>query len=486
MRHKSLTSTGLLLLLTINLFAYSYERIDSTVTDAYKIIHLQEKSVPWDIYVLEIDLTHDGIKLKTGLANNKVAYMDAGGTNFAQKETLSSMIERRIVAGKYMVGGINADFFDMTQGWQFNVTATDGRIASTGITNRHHSALYTDENGAPYINLIDMEHTMTIRGDSGRAVNSVNNIRRADHLVIYNDFTGRTTSFANQWGVELLLEPLEEVYLNGQHNYRVIKKAANVSMTSGGQIIASGHGAAQTFLNKAVAGDTIQISTSFAGIGDEKIYEMIGGWGHIVKKGINTAVSSIEEEGTMMHENDRHPRSAVAYNQDKSKLYLVAIDGRSDISKGMNLSELADFMVDELSAWDGLNFDGGGSTTLMAGSQTINNVSGTTQRAIANALLVVSENPVGAKQIQSKSGVSLFPNPAKEFITIELEAVHSGNLFFEIYHLDGRIVSKKPLQGTQQNNTRFQINVAQLNPGTYLYSVGEKGNTVSSGKFVIQ
>ena len=455
MKFRLFTFTGLLLMLSIQLLAYNYQRLDSTVTSTYKIIHLQEKSVPWDIFVMEIDLSQDGIRLKTGLANNKVAYMDGQGTNSAQKETLGAMINRRTTAGEKIIAGINADFFDMTQGWQFNVTATDGRIASTGITSTHHSALYTDENGVPYINLI-------------------------------NSYTGKNSSFANEWGTEILLEPLEEIYLNGQHKYKVIKKAAKVSMTSDQQIIASGHGTAVEFLNKAVAGDTIQISTSFAGIGNEKIYEMIGGWGHIVKKGINTAVSSIVEEGTMQHENQRHPRSAAGYNQDKTKLYLVAVDGRSTLSKGMNLNELSNFMIDGLSVWDGLNFDGGGSTTLNAGKQTINTVSEGTQRAIANALLVIKQNPAGTERIQNKKGISLYPNPAKEFITIELEKIDADNLFFEIYHLDGIMVSKKALYGTQQNNTRHQIDIKSLQPGTYLYSIGTTGNTVSSGKFVVQ
>ena len=188
----------------------------------------------------------------------------------------------------------------------------------------------------------------------------------------------------------------------------------------------------------------------------------------------------------MQHENQRHPRSAAGYNQDKTKLYLVAVDGRSTLSKGMNLNELSNFMIDGLSVWDGLNFDGGGSTTLNAGKQTINTVSEGTQRAIANALLVIKQNPAGTERIQNKKGISLYPNPAKEFITIELEKIDADNLFFEIYHLDGIMVSKKALYGTQQNNTRHQIDIKSLQPGTYLYSIGTTGNTVSSGKFVVQ
>lgn len=487
MKYKSVAFTGILLLLSIQLFAYNYQRLDSTVTESYKILHIQEKSVPWDIYVMEIDLSQNGIQIKTSLANNKVAYMDASGTNFVQKETLSAMINRRTTAGDNIIAGINADFFDMTQGWQFNVTATDGRIASTGITSTPHAALYTDENGLPYIHLIDMKHTMTIKGTDNRTINSVNNIRRENHLVIYNSYTGKMTSFANEWGTELLLEPIEEVYLNGQHKYKVIKKSANVTMISHKQIIASGHGTAVPYLNKAVAGDTIQISSSFTGIGNEKIYEMIGGWGHIVKRGINTAVSSIVEEGTMIHENERHPRSAVGYNSSKSKLYLVAVDGRTSLSKGMNLKELANFMVDELSVWDGLNFDGGGSTTLNADKQTINNVSEGSQRAIANALVVVKQNTSGTEQIQNNKNVALYPNPAKKFITIELDKIDADDLFFVTYHLDGRMISKKALQGLEeQNSTRFQLDVTSLRPGTYMYLIGTIRNTVSTGKFIVE
>lgn len=485
MKSRLLILTGILLSLSLHLFAYSYQKVVTTTTSDYKIIHYTESSVPWDIYVMELDLTQNGLQLKTGLANDMVAFTYSNGEHSVQKETVAQMIGRRRTAGENVLGGINADFFDMTTGRQFNVTATGGRIASTGITSTHHAALYTDENGTPYINLVNMQHTMSI-GPDNYNINSVNEIRRQDHLVIYNHFNGLQTSFANIWGTELLLEPQSEPHMNGTVEYKVIAKAANVTRTSIHQIIASGHGTAVTYLNKAKAGDIIQISTSFAGVGNEKIYEMIGGWGHIVAGGVNRAVNSIVEEGSMLHENDRHPRSAVGYNQDKTKLYLVAIDGRSTISRGMNLGEVADFMIDELGVWDGLNFDGGGSTTLMAGNQTINNLSDGAQRRIANALLVTKQGATDVNEIYGKDEISIFPNPATELINIELKGDNYGDLYFEMYSLDGRLVSSKTLQGIQQGDKRYQIPLKDLQPGVYLYKLNSRGNALGSGKIMIQ
>ncbi len=349
--------------LTYTVDAQTYVRVDSTITDSYKIMHVQEESVSWDLFVMEIDLTREDLEPKVFLADDKVAYQETSGDITVRKEKLESMMERGTTDGKTMIGGINADFFDVNSGRQFNVTGTEGRIASTGITATPHAGFFTDEDGTPYIDLIELQHVMNIPGAGELAINSVNRIRNADHLVLYNKFTGGDESFANKWGAELLLGPLEEVSINGKYRYVVKEKAANVTRTDDIQVIASGHGVAPQYVDNAIAGDTISISSSFTGIADSiRIMEMIGGWGHIVQDGENTADASIEEEGTMQHENDRHPRSAVGYNKDKTKLYLVVVDGRSTRSAGMNLDDLAGFMIEELDVWDGLNFDGGGSS----------------------------------------------------------------------------------------------------------------------------
>ena len=90
----------------------------------------------------------------------------------------------------------------------------------------------------------------------------------------------------------------------------------------------------------------------------------------------------------------QHPRTAVGFNQDSTKLLLVTVDGRQPgHSIGMSLSELANFML-RLGCFQAINLDGGGSTTMLVGTRVVNRPSDASgERAVANALLVISTAP---------------------------------------------------------------------------------------------
>jgi exopolysaccharide biosynthesis protein len=60
----------------------------------------------------------------------------------------------------------------------------------------------------------------------------------------------------------------------------------------------------------------------------------------------------------------KHPRSAAGLSADGNTLYFLAVDGRRPGSAGVTEAELA-LMLKRLGAYDGLNFDGGGSTALV-------------------------------------------------------------------------------------------------------------------------
>ncbi len=60
----------------------------------------------------------------------------------------------------------------------------------------------------------------------------------------------------------------------------------------------------------------------------------------------------------------RHPRTAYGISQNGRYLYILALDGRqADWSHGANAAEVTEIMQDA-GAWDAINMDGGGSTTL--------------------------------------------------------------------------------------------------------------------------
>ena len=59
----------------------------------------------------------------------------------------------------------------------------------------------------------------------------------------------------------------------------------------------------------------------------------------------------------------RHPRSAAGLSTDGRTLYLLCVDGRRPGSVGATETELG-LLLKRLGAFDGLNFDGGGSSAL--------------------------------------------------------------------------------------------------------------------------
>lgn len=85
-------------------------------------------------------------------------------------------------------------------------------------------------------------------------------------------------------------------------------------------------------------------------------------------RGVWTAVSGggrILADGVVRETwPERHPRTAVGISRDRRFVFLVTLDGRQPgISEGATTGELGRWML-RLGAWDAINLDGGGSTTM--------------------------------------------------------------------------------------------------------------------------
>jgi hypothetical protein len=122
----------------------------------------------------------------------------------------------------------------------------------------------------------------------------------------------------------------------------------------------------------------------------------------------------------------RQPRTLVGWNPAGEKL-LVTVDGRQPgTSVGMTLAEAADLLL-ALGATDGINLDGGGSTTFVAGGTVVNtpsdvavrrgdgeavqhiaspgqDVIGHVERPVTSALAVVPKNEVSVPPVPAQTG----------------------------------------------------------------------------------
>lgn len=86
----------------------------------------------------------------------------------------------------------------------------------------------------------------------------------------------------------------------------------------------------------------------------EDVYNAVCGFGIVLDKG------RVLEGG-----KDIHPRTAAGVSRDGKYLYLLVIDGRQpQYSWGATTGEVGQWLA-ALGAWDGINLDGGGTTTLV-------------------------------------------------------------------------------------------------------------------------
>jgi hypothetical protein len=94
----------------------------------------------------------------------------------------------------------------------------------------------------------------------------------------------------------------------------------------------------------------------------------------------------------VVDDREMHPRTAIGIDRETNQLLLLVVDGRQSFSRGYTMVELANRMID-LGADEALNFDGGGSSTMVAkrsdGKVTVvNHPSDGAQRWVPNGLEV--------------------------------------------------------------------------------------------------
>jgi hypothetical protein len=333
--------------------------------------YIVEPTTPWNINVVEVDLTNPYVRMQSMKAFDRVG----------ARETVGSMVERHDREGHRVVAAINGDFY--TTSWPVAMQVVDGEMVVGAVRNRPGVSFSSDNRVRVEVPLF----TGTITTSNGDlSIDGVNRARGTEEVVFYNRFRGSTTGTTSD-GREVIVSAVDEWIVNEPVRVVVesIATAGNNSIPSGGAIL-SGQGSAGDALFAAVStGDTLEVYLEGRPAA-ENITQMISGGPFIVKEGQ-------VDVGPRGDGVDRHPRTAAGINADSTRFYMVTVDGRQSASAGMTLAELADFMV-RIGIDRAMNLDGGGSTTLIIHGEVENLLLGD-QRAVANGLAVVSAAPFG-------------------------------------------------------------------------------------------
>lgn len=96
--------------------------------------------------------------------------------------------------------------------------------------------------------------------------------------------------------------------------------------------------------------------------------------------------------GTKLQYREKHPRTAVGVRSD-NKLVMVVVEGRSENSYGVTLSQLCDILL-EFNTITGIDMDGGGSSSMCINGVLVNHPSDGKERPVVNHILAGEMLPV--------------------------------------------------------------------------------------------
>ena len=342
--------------------------------------------LPLKVSVVEMDLTNPYIVMETCL----------GGEKSVACETPVSMASRNNRPGHEVVGAVNGDFF-MTSPTNEVGLPLSGQVRNDELVLSSHNraCLVLDNDNRPYIDRLTFTGTVT-SGETSFALNLVNRMRYAYENIAANQsflFTrsyGPVTYDGSSSGKMVLLRPSGDPFrwnANGVEQCIIedIFDAKGSTTIPDGKAILWLKGTYANYAQSLNVGDELSVSfrlTLNNESQDINIHQLIGGSNHIIM-----------QNGQFMEDwAERHPRTAIGFNADSTRLYFVVVDGRHLTSTGVTLREMKG-IFDALGAVNAVNLDGGGSSCILVNDEVLNHPSDGPVRAVGNGCLFVSTAP---------------------------------------------------------------------------------------------
>ncbi len=330
---------------------------------------------PLSVHVVAIDPQNPSVRIGTALSNDRLV---------SQGETVSSMAHRTGA-----VAGVNGDYFDINQTNQpLNIFMRDGRLVRMPM-QRWAIAFDKDKN-ARFAEYSIAESAVMPLGTLP--------------LKTMNDWPppgGGAVFITPEYGTLRAVDNVTELALQLAGGtppfatYRVSAIADNTQLQNPGYYLGIGPSAYGTLALPNI-GDTVSITgTSTPAIDD--VISAIGGGPLLVKDGAWFS----DPDGPSKGEFATHmPATSVGVTRD-GKLLFFEIDGRQpSLSTGVLQPQIASLMI-AFGTVMGMQFDGGGSSTIVArmpgdqNARVMNSPSDGIERRVANALLVYSDAPDG-------------------------------------------------------------------------------------------
>ncbi len=318
------------------------------------------------------------------------------------REKTSSMAARSGSAGFVVLAAMNADFFNIHTGENENNMIINGTFEKGVNTtdspydtySNPHSQFAITYSGKPYIERFKFSGTVIWDDGSTASLGRINSGADSNSITLYNHYQGKLTPSAPAgWQVtEIELKPSGK---NGdtlffKENGELLT-GGNSPIPSSGYVLSLNNQASNLYSNELGDGKTIKVVAHVLPY-VKNIRTLLGGWPRLIKDGKNIAGLADSLEGTFPRFSAvKHPRSGIGFSKDSTIIYWATIDGRQESMSGMSLTEFANFMQ-SLGAYQAMNFDGGGSTTMVIEGKVVNSPSDKTgERKVGNCILLLEK-----------------------------------------------------------------------------------------------
>ena len=327
----------------------------------------------WNINVIRIDLENEYTELK-GLFNKD---------GIAKRDTVSNMVEKHNA-----VAGINGDYFSYSPlPTALGGLISDGEVIISPIELAYAKpSFYLTHDNEGGVEYLDRSIAVIDRKNGTRVnINTLNKITpECDTLTLLNNHWG-DKSIGNRYHDDLVEVVVDQDVVE---DIRIGQEA--VDIPKDGYVIA-GRGPQAEILHSLTVGNKVRLDVETSPNVD-KIKFAIGGGSIILNNG-EISLTDINSKGA-------NPRTGIGTNKNNTEMILVTIDGRDSSFKGVS-QEVFGAIMKELGAYNALNLDGGGSTTMAVKAsgenkaQVVNKPSEGTQRLVVNGVGVVSDAPKG-------------------------------------------------------------------------------------------
>ncbi|MGB9625125.1 MAG: phosphodiester glycosidase family protein, partial [Phycisphaerae bacterium] len=411
---------------------------------------------PNNVFVARMDRSHTGVTLESSIAN---------GTAKGARETVRNQAARYDDAINWwgqswgqrndVIVAINGDFFNTTTGVITGGQVQDGWYALRFGDWGGYSGFGWTVNRVPFIGgcVYHQPANQVVAFPAvGRSqqINGINRTRGSNELIVYTPQYDATTG-TDSSGSEVLVEMTQPSLIlkapNKSIGYvRQIRQNLGSTPIPFDHVVLSATGSAATSLltNVSIGAevDISQFPTDYnepdtsgnngcayaTGLDWQRTYTAIGVNYRFLEAGQVRPPDPNRPgyAGLIV----RNPRTAIAY--DNYYIYFVVCDGRTTSSVGMTMVEIGNFCVNYLGATEGVNLDGGGSSTMVVNGVVKNHPSDGSERAVANGMMMVAVQPKiqsahlqAGQSIKTRGTTSVRLGPGTNYAVIQSVPVNT-------------------------------------------------------------